>query len=114
MTNDDTRRDLFSPYRRQFLKVKIKSLSEESRIIRAEEKKVANVYLMGQLHWHRTNDVRIESRAAQLAYGYLRGKTLKQVEKSADRPEWVDKRAISIVKKFGRLEAREGFVEWLK
>ena len=69
---------------------------------------------MGQLHWHRTNDVRIESRAAQLAYGYLRGKSLKQIEVSDERPEGVDKRATSIIKKFGRREAQAGFVGWLK
>ena len=64
-----------------YLKIKIKSLAEEAKIIRFEER-----LWPGQseeyvgLHHHRTYDVRNEARSAQLAYGYLRGRKYRQLE----------------------------------
>ena len=107
------------------LKVKIKSLSAEAAIIRLEERKSIGVARYWRkrdqlaksneasleqvhsynehfrLHRHRTYDVRVEARAALLAYGFLRGVSLASIEEtSAKRAAWdaVER----IVKKFSR------------
>lgn len=67
--------------RRLFLKVKIKSLAAESKIIRHEERKLP--YFWDELRLHRITVVRIEARATQLAYGFIRGRSYKQVEANA-------------------------------
>lgn len=62
-----------------YLKVKIKSLAEEARIIRKEERKTVG-RLRAALLEHRVIDVRREARATQLAYGFLRGRSYRQLE----------------------------------
>lgn len=61
------------------LKIKIASLSEEARIIRAEEKKHIGER-HNAIHNHRVVDVRRAQRATLVAYGYLRGKAYRQIE----------------------------------
>ena len=74
--------------RREFLKVKVKSLAAEARIIRKMEKKTRGGIREG-LHLHRVLDVRKEARASHLAYGFIRGRTLAQMEqKSKTPPNW--------------------------
>jgi hypothetical protein len=69
-----------------YLKVKIKSLAAEARIIRhAEEVWRHREHDKGRptffgLRSHRIWDVRNEARAAQLAYAYLRGRPYAVVE----------------------------------
>lgn len=88
------------------LKIKIKSLAAEARIIRHEERKAkasklwhrtrqhkedADRYWWVQidLHHHRTFDVRRASRAALLAYAFLRNRPYKTVEQKAHSlPGW--------------------------
>ena len=108
---------LFKPYHQRFLKVKIKSLAAESKIIRAEEKKTINTELRNGLYSHRVNDVRMETRAALIAYGYLRGRRLVDVDTinlrfTDDRR--VERRAKQIVNKFGNRQAQEQFDGWFK
>jgi hypothetical protein len=71
--------------RNPYLRVKLKSLAEEARIIRQEERK-ANKYrdyvLQDRLHYHRVEDVRSEARATLLAYQYLRGMPYAICEKA--------------------------------
>lgn len=81
-----------------YLKVKIKSLAEEAKIIRKEEQKalrkasyhrrkqdeneVGKAYsLYRSLRSHRRHPVGTESRAALIAHGYLRGLKYSQIEK---------------------------------
>jgi hypothetical protein len=67
------------------LKIKIKSLAEEARIIRAEERKAKERGASGaraSLHEHRVLHVRPEQRATLIAYGYLRGRAYRQLEAS--------------------------------
>ena len=96
-----------------FLKVKIKSLAAEARIIRREEhrrlrgarwvreKDIENrrnlsspeqdaAYVVyHRLHHHRTVDVRDEARCAQIAYGFLRGRELYLIDACKYRcPDW--------------------------
>jgi hypothetical protein len=90
------------------LKIKIKSLAAEAKIIRLEEQKVLEykkfdeaLYL--SLRGHRIHDVRAEQRASLLAYGFIRGKAYSVLEKPGkDNP--VDLvRVQRLVNKFGGL-----------
>jgi hypothetical protein len=93
---------------RLFLKVKLKSLAEESRIIRKEEKR--NVGFRNALRTHRVGIVRSESRATLLAYGFLRGLHYRQIENgSKGSPDW--KKVEAMVKKYGAIHRWEG-VDW--
>ena len=81
---------------RSYLKVKIKSLAEEARIIRKEERKPhgdMNEYGYSAkrtgLHDHRVGPVRREARHALLAYGFIRGRKYRQMEaKDSSTPDW--------------------------
>lgn len=101
------------------LKVKIKSLAEEARIIRHEERralcrelpteqraKYRDLPLFEELRMHRVNDVRREQRASLLAYAFLRGKPLAACEPNTVARstgwqciDWV--RILQLVMKFG-------------
>lgn len=67
--------------RREMLKVKFNSLMEEARIIRKAEKKAFGV-IQAELHLHRISVVRSHARAASLALGFIKGRTLEQMEPS--------------------------------
>jgi hypothetical protein len=80
------------------LKVKLKSLAEEARIIRKEEKK--NKRLRYLLSEHRRGTVRLEARHTHIAYGFIRGKTYEQIEPKCKTPvEW--DRVRKMVTKYG-------------
>lgn len=106
---------MFKPHSRQKLRVKIKSLAEEARIIRFEEKKTHNDETRESLYLHRIFVVRNEARAALLAYGYMRGLPLYKIEPKAEE-DWnrakCFERARVIVYKYGTKEAHAGFIEW--
>jgi hypothetical protein len=95
----------------RMLKVKIKSLAEEARIIRLEEaRSEPGSQQQIELHAHRVHDVRREQRASLLAYAFLRGVPLAAVEAKADpdEPEWLRearwKRVGQLVEKFGTVD----------
>lgn len=95
-----------------FLKVKIKSLAQEARIIRHEERK-AKIRKQGELReslrFHRMQVVRAESRATNLAYGLLRGRRYSELEhKRWTKPDW--KNVIRMVAKYGRQTTTEAEV----
>lgn len=84
--------------KRIYLKVKIKSLAEEAKIIRKEEARNPEFRL--GLAEHRKGIVRNEARHTLLAYAFLRGKDYKQVEpKCHEKPEW--SRVESMIIKYG-------------
>jgi hypothetical protein len=95
----------------KFLKVKIKSLTAESRIIRCEEARAGQrPGLRDALRAHRVNAVRNETRLTQLAYGFLRGRARTTIEpKATHDPDW--KRVEAMVKKYGP-EKVEAFTHW--
>lgn len=85
---------------RAYLKVKIKSLAAEAKIIRLEEKRAKLGSIRDGLADHRRGIVRTEARHAQLAYGFLRGKEYKQIEaKAHEAPDW--SRVRKMVQKYG-------------
>ena len=88
------------------LKVKIKSLAAEARIIKQEERRVlkhqraqiayhskpddALSLRYESLHNHRVVQVRGEARLTGLAYGFLRGTPYRRIEaKCYEAPNWV-------------------------
>lgn len=81
------------------LKVKIKSLAAEARIIRLEEARTKDYQLKCVLYFHRVYDVRWEARWSQLAYGFLRGREYQEIEKSTQFIDW--RRVEKLVQKFG-------------
>lgn len=100
---------------RLYLKIKISSLTEEARIIKAEERRQkaysrsangedrrerSKRYLLG-LKEHRRRDVRDEQRATLLAYGYIRGKSYLEIEgrNCSSSPQW--DRVTAMVSKYG-------------
>jgi len=81
--------------------VKIRSLAEEARIIRHEERKAGGTGpLYEDLREHRVKDVRKEQRSTLIAYAFLRGRPYCSVERPASNnpPDWV--RVRKIVQKF--------------
>lgn len=70
------------------LRVKIKSLAEEARIIRHEERQTRGREKWN-LQYHRKTVVRPEARASLLAYCLLRGRTYETIEQSPHtNPDW--------------------------
>ena len=95
------------------LRVNVKSLAAEARIIRLEERKVRDDSILGMMHGHRVHHVRNESRIAQLALACVRGVPYRMVENSTRNPVSVS----DLRKKLNRFMAglvTEEFVEgWL-
>lgn len=74
--------------RREMLKIKLKSLAAETRIIRHQEKKTRGA-LREELYRHRIDVVRKVARDTHIAYGLIRGRTLEQIEpQSYSSPDW--------------------------
>jgi hypothetical protein len=64
------------------LKVKIKSLAEEARMIRGMERATRSEKMRLSLHDLRVGRVRQAARETQLAYAFIRGKAYREVERS--------------------------------
>lgn len=96
------------------LKIKLKSLAAEARIIRQDETKAykSGDYDTGNsLHNHRVQGVRWEARATLLAYQYLRGVPYIVCERNArTEPNW-DK-VWRMAKKYGVL--KEDHKSWFE
>lgn len=105
------------------LRVKIKSLGSESRIIRQEEIHVSKEYRRKrnpelsrdreELYLHKRDVVRPELRASYLAYAFLRGRGYAQVERKANSEPDI-KKIVSNVNRFSTIKVDEGsIVDWL-
>jgi hypothetical protein len=95
------------------LKVKVKSLAAEAKIIRLEERRASTPEARASLHQHRVGIVRLAARNTLLAYGYLRGRSYRQIEASCKRPpDWsaVEK----MVMKYGPPSHNVSFEDWRK
>jgi hypothetical protein len=130
---------------KEFLRVKIKSLAAESKIIRHEEKiaydnratrrRIAkalrrglnsearayhtNKNLYDALYWHRKKVVRPEARAAQLAYGFIRGRAYKTIEEKTYIGDYelldLTKRVTELVNKYGfETIDKDKISDWMK
>lgn len=110
-----------NPYmdRRTHLKIKIKSLAEEARIIRKEEQRAYHELLRSEMHQHRVVELRRVARNTLLAYGFIRGRTYLQVELWASTPpNWDAVR--TMVRKYGAVDHKikkaqlEALELWIK
>ena len=103
---------------RASLRVKIKSLAAEAKIIRQEAKRYpGNSSERGCLNWHRISVVRNEARAAQLAYAFLRNIPYSVVESKGSKPVDVS-RVSKLAEKYGYWyvngrHKEEGVLRWL-
>ena len=94
------------------LKIKVKHLAEEARIIRKEEKRSYGD-TRDWLYLHRINSVRPECRASHIAYAFAKGKTLKQVEKYPQEiPITVWARVTKMVKLYSDRSTKE-YKNWI-
>lgn len=74
--------------RREMLRIKVKSLVEESKIIRREERRTFGD-LRDEMRNHRVFVVRSASRSSGLAYGLVKGLTMEQMEPTRlTDPNW--------------------------
>lgn len=102
--------------RRRELRVKIKSLAQEARIIRMEERRcrdsltrtvghddqrAALASAFASLRAHRVADVRRESRYSLLAYAMIRGRPLRQAEKVSDVAKIDRQKLADLFRRFG-------------
>jgi len=91
------------------LRIKIKSLAAEAKIIRQEAKKTSGMSKW-RLNEHRTEVVRQYARLNLLAYGLLNGVPYEIMEKKCNEtPDFL--KVIKIAKNFGGTE--EKIVEWI-
>ena len=90
--------------------MKIKSLAEEARIIRHEERKALTPNKRWLLHSHRTWDVRREQRASLLAYAFIRGVPYAAAESN---PRTVPNmaRVLKLAQKYGARSTSMGDLE---
>jgi hypothetical protein len=103
---------------KDYLKIKIMSLAAEARIIRKEERKWPGPSDARQgLHRHRVIDVRRECRVANLAYGFLRGRSYRALEaKCYEEPNW--QRVAELIRKYGQTglpadDIRKALKDWI-
>lgn len=102
--------------RKKHLKVKIKSLAAEAKIIRREEQKTQDNIVRGSLYSHRVGIVRDEARLSQLAYAFLRNRTYKSIEPKSKKFISVSKLS-RIIKNFGGLHDDDLYLKvekWLQ
>ena len=98
--------------KRRLLKIKLKSLAAEAKIIRLEEEKAWHSSrpevraTREEMYQHRIGIVRYQSRATGLAYAFIRGRTYRDVEPRGQIPEayWnviMKKSVLDMIHKYG-------------
>ncbi len=106
-----------------YLKVKIKSLEAESKIIRLEEiRHRKDDAVRNGLTNHRREIVRVEQRATLLAYGFLRGKAYRELESTNKGNTWrnlvIRNKVKSMVLKYSTVTDKkkvdDQLTEWFK
>jgi len=101
--------------RNPYLRVKLKSLAEEARIIRLEEQRAnqhRDFQLQNNLREHRIGKVRTAARETLLAYQYLRGKSYLSCESiNSIPPNW--KNVETMVRRYGDWQIKFDSTEWV-
>ena len=93
------------------VRVNVKSLAEEVRIIRKETERAGPVYRHA-LHLHRTGRLREEARYAQLTLAFLRGRSYQKVEQKSFIPP-DPKRLVEKIGRYLRGISISQVEEWL-
>ena len=92
------------------LKIKIKSLAAETKIIKHEESKLHGEARQSLQH-HRKTVVRHEARHSLLAYGYMRGRPYRSIEmKCHEDPNW--QKVQKMVERFGGGKCDNEIAAW--
>ena len=95
------------------LRVNVKSLAAEAKIIREEIRRAETTEARQALHDHRMTRVRPEARLAHLALAFTRGRPYKMAESTAKSAPVV----AELVKKITRVawvsDAEKKITEWL-
>lgn len=118
--------------RRRELRVKIKSLAEEARIIRREERRCrdsltrtvghddqrsALAASFASLRSHRVTDVRREARYSLLAYALIRGRPFRMTEPKSDVQKLDREKLAGLIRRFGtsayQLTSVTAVADWL-
>jgi len=96
------------------LRVNVKSLAAEAKIIRDEIQRATTKEARESLHYHRMERVRPEARMAHLALAFARGKAYKEAESKARNKPSVPE----LVKKIQRFawtaDAEQKVHDWLR
>lgn len=93
--------------RREMLRVKAKSLADEARIIRREERRAMG-QLREELRLHRVNQLRGAARATFLAYGIVKGRSVDVIEvPGSERSPELWKSVRAMVEKYGPVKAAD-------
>ena len=90
-TNPVAKIETFCRNRRTLLKIKIKSLIEEVKIIRHEESRCPDTrpHLRELMRQHRIFDIRKAMRSTYIAYGLMKGTPYLKIEpKAYEEPKW--------------------------
>ena len=88
--------------RREMLRVKLKVLTAEAKIIRKEERRSRGL-LRDELHNHRVLELRRAARATHMAYGLIRGRSIERIEVAPRTPpNWSE--VGRLLKKYGPLQ----------
>lgn len=97
------------------LRVKIKSLAAEARIIREEARRQKDKDIKNVLSDHRRGVVRSEARYAQLAYAYCRQVPYKVVEPTTREENKVEiHRLIKQVQRMDYRQKDDDIEKWFK
>ncbi len=98
--------------KRLALKVKVKHLAEEARIIRKEEQRNYGD-TRDWLYLHRIHGVRPECRATHIAYAFAKGRALREIEKYPEYiPSTVWARVAKMVKLYSDKSTKE-YTNWI-
>ena len=88
------------------LKIKVRSIMAESQIIRHQVSKLGGKnwrHLAPPLHEHRRGPLRSEARDTHIAYGFLKGRSYRQIEdEPKTEPDWGN--IMRMVKRYGSHE----------
>lgn len=90
--------------RREMLRVKVKSLADEARLIRREEQRTVGP-LRDELQLHRREVVRHAARTSHMAYALIRGRPVDSIEKPRNqRSDSFWKAVRTMIEKYGPLD----------
>lgn len=97
------------------LKIKLKSLAEEVRIIRKEESKLKGqwAWKAQRLYEHRISHLRPIIRNTHIAYGFIKGHLYHKIETNFKTyPDWSEVK--TMIKKYGSREDYEKVVKFVE
>lgn len=96
------------------LRVNVKSLAAEAKIIRDEMRRATTKEAREALHYHRMTRVRPEARLAHLALAFTRGVPYKRVEPTANEQPLVKDLTNKVTRFAWTANAEQKIRDWLR